>query len=177
MTLEQLKDVARVLSLVTGPLTVIVAGLWALWKFVLQREQEPRAEFDLSAEFLGMQDGQWLLEVSAYLANRGKVRHLMRNATMNVRYLKADDPIEESTDPRHYGQITFPHTIRRRAIWKDSFIDPGLEFRNSYLTAVPADAVYVLLLCKFEYGKGEWPAQRVIKVPTMGKSDQLSKKA
>ena len=165
MTIDQLKEIARALSVATGPLAVIIAGLWALWKFVLQREQEPRAEFDLTAEFLGIQNGQWLLEVSAHLANRGKVRHLMKNATMTVRYLKANDPVKESTDPRLFGQIAFPHTIGRRAIWKDSFIDPGLAFRNSYLTAVPADAVYVLLLCKFEYGKGVWPAQRVLKVP------------
>jgi len=84
---------------------------------------------------------------------------------MNVRYLMSADPVVESRDEGHFRQIAFPRDIGRRAIRMDSYIDPGLEFRNSYLTWVPAQATYVLLLCSFEYDRGEWPAQRVFEVP------------
>jgi hypothetical protein len=75
-------------------------------------------------------------------------------------------PVLESLQEGHFRQVAFPHSIGRRAIWQDIYIDPGLEFRNSYLTWVPEAAIFVLLLFNFQYDKGEnWPAQRVLKVP------------
>jgi hypothetical protein len=85
---------------------------------------------------------------------------------MNLRYLLPTDSIVESQEESRFRQITFPHSIGRRKIWWDSYIDPDLEFRNSYLTWMPSEAAYVLLLCKFQYDKeGVRPAQRILKVP------------
>lgn len=166
MSVAKFKDLAEAIYASLSTVAIIVAGLWVYWNFVLQRERESRAEFDLTAEFLGRQDGMWLLEVSARLANKGKVRHLMKDATLNIRYLTADDPIRESKNEDHFKQIEFTHEIERRKVWWDSYIDPGLEFRNSYVTAVPENATYIILLCQFKYDKGNiWPAQRALKVP------------
>jgi hypothetical protein len=165
MTMGEFKDFAEGISSVMSTLAIIIGGVWAYWKFVVQMEREPRAEFDLTAEFIGIQDGKWLLEVSARLANKGKVRHLMKNATMNIRYLTSADHVLESSQDGHFRQVSFPHSIGRRVVWSDSYIDPGLEFRNSYLAWVPEEATFVLLLCNFEYDRGVWPAQRALKVP------------
>jgi hypothetical protein len=166
MSISTFKDIAEGVSSIISALAIIAAGAWAYWKFVLQMERQPRAEFDVNAEFIGVQDRKWLIEVSARIANKGKVRHLMKNATINIRYLTLADPVLESSQEGHFRQVAFPHSIGRRAIWQDSYIDPGLEFRNSYLTWVPEAATFVLLLCNFQYDKGEnWPAQRVLKVP------------
>src|SRR5258707_5612667 len=165
MDITNFKDLAQGVSAIISSLAILVGGLWAYWKFVIQKERQPRAEFDVTAEFLGVQDGKWLLEVSARLNNKGHVRHLMKNANMNVRYLTAADPVLESPEKGHFQQILFPHSIGRRTAWYDSYIDPGLEFRNSYLAWVPVEATYILLLCNFQYGKEVWPAQRLLKVP------------
>jgi len=165
MSVTDFKDIAQGVSAIASTLAIMLGGAWAYWKFSVQREREPRAEFDLTAEFVGKQDDKWLIEVSARLANKGKVRHPMNNATISLRYLRAGDTISESDDPRHFRQLAFPHSIGRRPVWKDSYIDPDLEFRNSYVTWVPANATYVLLLCHFQYGEDEWPAQRLVKVP------------
>ena len=165
MTIGEFKDIAQAISSVMGTLAIIIGAGWAYWKFVLQKEREPRAEFDLTADFIGKQDGKWLLEVNARLSNKGKVRHLMKNASLNIRYLTAADPVLESSKDGHFRQVSFPHSIGRRSVWWDSYIDPGLEFRNSYLACVPEEAIFILLLCSFQYDKGEWPAQRVLKVP------------
>lgn len=165
MTLDNFKDAAAAIADIVSAVAIILGGIWAYWKFAVQREREPRAEFDLSAEFVGKQDGKWLIEVSARLANKGKVRHPMTEATLNVRYLLSLDTVGESQDVTHFRQLSFPHSIGRRKIWTDSYIDPGLEFRNSYVTWVPEEATYVLLLCKFRYDDEEWPAQRLLKVP------------
>jgi hypothetical protein len=165
MTIGEFRDLAQAVNAIVSSLTVIIGGSWAYWKFVIQKEREPRAEFDLSAEFIGHQNGKWVIEVSALLTNKGKVRHLIREPTINIRYITAADSVVESDDPALFGQVTFPHSIgRRKASW-EGFLDPGLEFRNSYVAYVPMDATFVLLLCKFEYGRGKWPTQRVLKVP------------
>lgn len=163
--MTELKDLLEALAALATTLGILAAGIWAVWRFGLEKEREPRAEFDITAEFLGLQDGKWLLEVNGCLANRGKVRHLMKNATLNIRYLTAADRATESETEGHFRQVDFPHAIGRRKIWWDSYIDPGLEFRNSYLAWVPAEAKYILVLCQFEYNRGKWPAQRVLKVP------------
>lgn len=165
MDLTDFKELTQGVYALVSSLAILVGGGWAYWKFVVQRERTPRAEFDISAEFIGQQDGKWIVEVSAHLANNGKVRHLMKNATLNIRYITATDPIVESSHG-HFQQIGFPYSIGRRKAWWDSYIDPGLKFRNSYVAQIPVKATYVLLLCRFEYDRGEeWPVQRVIKVP------------
>ncbi len=165
MEISEFKDLAAAIADIATAVAIILGGMWAYWKFSIQREREPRAEFDLAAEFVGQQDGKWLIEVSARLTNKGKVRHPMIDATMNVRYLVSSDVVVESQDPTHFRQLSFPHAVGRRKIWQDSYIDPGLEFRNSYIIWVPAQATFVLLLCKFRYDNEEWPAQRLVKVP------------
>ncbi|HEU0301864.1 MAG TPA: hypothetical protein VFR37_20585 [Longimicrobium sp.] len=162
-----MRDFFEALAGLATTLGILAAGIWAVWRFGLEKEREPRAEFDITAEFLGIQDGKWLLEVNGLLTNRGKVRHLMKNASLNIRYLKAADPVRESDIEDHFRQVEFPHAIGRRKIWWDSYIDPGLEFRNSYLAWVPAEATYILVLCQFEYDRGQWPAQRVLRVPAV----------
>jgi hypothetical protein len=176
MTLDSFKNLAEAIYAVVSTLAIIIGGSWAYWKFVIQKERAPRAEFDLTAEFIGRQDGKWLLEVSGRLVNKGKVRHQMENATLNIRYLLPTDPVVESEKESQSRQVSFPHSIGRRSIWWDSYIDPGLEFRNSYLTWVPEEATYILLLCKFRYIKGRyWPAQRVLRVPTSTEVDDRPK--
>jgi hypothetical protein len=123
MTTGEFKDVAKGISAILSTLAIIGGAAWAYWKFVIQKERERRAEFDLTGDFVGKQNGKWVIEVSARLANRGKVRHLMENATLNIRYLTADDPILESPQDGHFRQVTFPHSIERRTIWTDSYIE------------------------------------------------------
>lgn len=172
MDLAKFKDVAEGVYAAVSTVALLVAGVWVYWNYVSQRERAERAEFDLTADFLGRQDGKWLIEVSARLANRGKVRHLMQNAMLNIRYLTAEDEVRDSDIKDHFAQTYFPHSIGRRRVWWDSYIDPGLEFRNSYVTTVPERATYILLLCQFEYDKKDrrkvWPAQRALKVPDAG---------
>ncbi len=162
---EAFKDISQGISSIFSTIAITIGAVWALWKFVLQKERTPRAEFDISAEFLGKQNGKWIIEVSAKLANKGKVRHLMKDANLNIRYLTKNDKVEESIQEGHFKQIFFPNSIGKRKAWWDSYIDPSLEFRNSYLASVPEEATYILILCKFNYEKDVWPAQRVLKVP------------
>lgn len=168
MNLSEFKDAAEAAAAVATTLAVIVGGVWVYWRFIFQREREPRAEFDVSAEFVGFQDNKWLIELSARLANKGQVRHDVKEATVEVRYLRANDAVVESANPRLFRQIDFPNRVERRVMWWNSYIDPGLEFRNSYVTAIPGDATFILLLCQFHYKKEKekWPAQRLLKVPS-----------
>ena len=145
-------------------LALIIGGLWAYIKFVYRREQEPRAEFDVDLNFVGIQNNHWLIEASAYVENKGSVRHPVRNFKMDIHYLLKDEqPIEGDKDINF--QVKFSHSIKR-TLSEETYIDPQLRYRNSYITVVPTEAAFVLVFSKFEYKKEKFTAQRLFKVPS-----------
>src|SRR6266567_737796 len=132
---EWVKLLTVVQSLVTI-VAIVVGGIWAYTKFIYRREKEPRAEFSVDLDFIGSQGNSWLVEVSAYVENRGLVRQPVRNFKLRLRYL-----------------------------YEKTYIDPGLKYRNSYVTSLPLKATFVLLQGSFEYGTEPFTAQKLFKVP------------
>jgi hypothetical protein len=91
----------------------LVSAMWAVWLFLLRREAEPGAELDLSVDFVGRQNGQWLIEVVARLTNRGAVRHWYRQFQVVVRYLLPEDRIVDGPE-RINHQLLCTRTIDER---------------------------------------------------------------
>jgi hypothetical protein len=164
-----IKLFALVQSLITI-VAIAVGGAWAYAKFIYRREKEPRAEFTVDLDFVGTQGNSWLVEVSASVENKGLVRHPVKDFKLTLRYLCEDDPIRDG-DEKVKFQVVFPHLINERIenqerfLWKDTYIDPGLRYRNSYITFLPLKATFVLLQGKFVYGKEPFTAQKLLKVP------------
>jgi len=53
---------------------VLMVGIWwGVIKFLKRDEHFPRIVFEVSANFVGVQDDQVLLDVLAYIENRGAV--------------------------------------------------------------------------------------------------------
>src|SRR5712692_10063387 len=75
-----------------------LSAMWVVWLFVIRREAEPGAELDLNVEFVGRQDGKWLIEVVAKLTNKSAVRHWYRQFRVVVRYLLPGDKIVDGPD-------------------------------------------------------------------------------
>jgi hypothetical protein len=75
MTLTDLKDILSIIQLTVHIVAFLTAGIWAYARFVLRRQKEPHAEFDMDLSFVGIQDGFWLVEVSAFVENKGQRRH------------------------------------------------------------------------------------------------------
>lgn len=154
---------ASVESIVTS---VAIAGtaMWAYYRYVYHQERSPRAEMDLALEVIRVQRGQRLIEVSATVRNKGTVRHRVDRPQLEIRFLLPGDQL--ATGPnRIYQQTEFPNTIGKRDLPWGGYIDPGLEYRNSYVTHVPAEATVALLLCRFSYRRETrtyWPFGQAI---------------
>lgn len=154
---------------------LLVGGWWTYWKFIRQREDCPKTEFDLDIKFVGTQDGKYLIEVSANVTNKGLVRHRLADFTLNVHYLLPDDPLV-SGGPRINHQIDFIHSINHDENIKDRFlvpwkpfVDPGVTQSFIHITSIPIEATFVLLWSKFRYENirdtNRHLAQKVFKVP------------
>ncbi len=109
---EWVKLLTVVQSLVTI-VAIVVGGIWAYTKFIYRREKEPRAEFSVDLDFIGTQGNSWLVEVSAYVENKGLVRHPVRNFKLRLRYLCDDDQVIDGEENLKF-QVLFPHSINER---------------------------------------------------------------
>jgi hypothetical protein len=162
-------------------LVTAVPAAWILFRFLLRREAEPGAELNLDVDFVGRQDGQWLIEVVAKLTNKGAVRHEYSEFRVVVRYLLPGEKITDGPDKTNY-QLLCNSTIndriggRARYYANASFIDPGLTFRHSYVTFVPENATFLLVQLKLVFTRRDswrpWKkieetknTQRLIAVP------------
>ena len=164
MSYTDWKDITAALQSVVTSIALVVGGLWAYQKFRYRREREPRAEFDLDVTFVGSQDGRVLIEVSAFVENKGSVRHPVSNFSITIRYLLDSDPIVDGAK-KIKDQVIVPHGGGKHLLWEKTYIDPGLKYRNSYITSVPGEATFVLVLGSFFYGCEEFRMQRLFKVP------------
>jgi hypothetical protein len=164
MSLDDWKNIFSIVQSVATILALAVGGVWAYTKFVYRREKEPRAEVDIDLGFVGIQDKRRLVEVSVYLENKGDVRHPVRNLRVDLLYLLNDETVSDGDSDINY-QIKFPHSIKR-VLWDETHIDSHLRYRNSYITAIPLEATFVLVFAKFEYKNESFPSQKLFKVPS-----------
>ena len=54
--------------------SIIIAGIWVYWKFIYQREKEPAADIDIDVRFVGIQNENWIVEVTSFMSNKSLVR-------------------------------------------------------------------------------------------------------
>jgi hypothetical protein len=179
MAMETLKAID--LKMAASALVGLVSAGWVLWLFLLRREAEPGAELDLDVEFVGKQDGKWLIEVVANITNRASVRHWYRQFRVVVRYLLPEEEIIDGEERLNY-QVVCKRSIDDRIngypryFSNASYIDPRLTFRHSYVTFIPAEATFLWVQLKLKFPRRDvwkpWKrveelknSQRLFKVP------------
>src|SRR5262245_27024016 len=161
MSLEDWKNVAEIIQASVTTIALIVAGVWAYIKFIYRRENVSRAEFTIDLDFVGEQGEYWLVEISAFVENKGSIRHPVKNFKINVRYLLNNDAVVDAGEDLKF-QVKIPHSINKRIenkeryLYRNTYIDPGLRYRNSYVTFIPKTATFVLVLGAFQYGKEQF---------------------
>ena len=147
-----------------------VGGAWVYIKYIRQQERYPNIEFSADIQFIGKQDGYWIVEVIASVENKGKAQHRMQEFEFDLNGIEQGQPIQ--TDQRWGNQVDFPLSIARGSFLPAQsqffFIDPGLKAKYSYLTRVPVTVTIVILHCWFKYGdkrKFSHTAERTVAVP------------
>ena len=121
------------------------------------RENAERIDFAVEVRFVARHDESWLVELAARLDNKGLVRYETNELTFDLRCIYPDDPLSPG-GPEINGQTLIPHVVTTGswlpADWGGTFIEPGLSTRYSFIAAVPAGAVAVLLHGRFRYQPG-----------------------
>ena len=140
----------------TTVLIAAVSAMWIIWLFLIKLQGEPGGELQIDVDFVGQQNNNWLIEVSTILTNRSLVRYRYGAFRLNVRYLLPTDTIKDGSERANY-QLFCPRTIDNqdkrvsngvRHFDNVEYIDPGLSFRHSYITFVPAEATFVWVQCE-----------------------------
>lgn len=171
MNINDFKTLIEIISASSTTLAVIIGGGWALRRYVFQKEGFPRIEFFVDAEFVGIHQDEWVVEILGLLKNQGSVPHRIKGFNFSVRAILDSDPIQAGEKIR--GQLIFPHKIKEES-WKPAdtkspmVIMPGISLRYSYQYHIPVSAEFLLIqgsLNYDEHGTLEHRADKVVKVP------------
>lgn len=177
-TSEIVRNYAQAIQAVATAIAIIFGGVWAYFRFVRQREHSLRVEFTIDAEFIGVQDNQWLLEINANVENKGAVLHKISDFQFALRYIKSDDKLENGDENINF-QTKIEHPQHKGYLipqkWEFSFLEPSVKNQYKYISTIPTEATFVLIYGKFKYQNDEHEfhtATKLLKVPSLDKSDK-----
>ncbi|MCB9450933.1 MAG: hypothetical protein H6672_05805 [Anaerolineaceae bacterium] len=176
MSLDQFETITQIVQALVTSLAIVVGGLWALRKYVFQREGSPRIDFSVDVNFVGVHKDCWVIEILGMLKNHGGVPHKITDLSFNLRYFDTTDSLVEGPDDINQ-QLLIPN-ISKRGVWTPArskepmIILPGVTLRYSYLHWIPPTAKFLLLhgLLKYHESGLEHRADAVLKVPDMKSS-------
>jgi hypothetical protein len=158
-------------KIVTGA-AALTGGWWAFVKWRRQDELFPRINFEVSANFVGLQGDHVVTELVAVLENKGQVPLKIHHFSFKLRGLSKAGAIEKGA-PAIRGQLLFPVVLDEGefipASWDYSFVYPGVRTEYNFVTAIPGTIAFVRMQGDFEY-KGRRDsshhAAKILAVPT-----------
>lgn len=167
LSFEDFNLLAGGVESVATVLALCIGAYWTYTRFIKQRENYAFIEFSIDINFVGKQHGKWIIELIAYLENKGKVQHQFSDLSFDLAFLMHDDAVESSK--KYGGQALFPHELPR-CPWiplGNYFIEPGLKAKYSYVAQIPERATYVMLHGHFTYKDqpATHRAERTLSVP------------
>jgi hypothetical protein len=133
--ITDIKDLAAAFQSIATPIGLLVAGIWAYRKYVLEESKYPHIQTSADIKFISRQEGHWICELAAILENKGKVQHRIYDLEFDLNALFEDDAVQTSTE--WGGQALFPHEIAKGSFKPRGFsyfvIGPGVTARYSYV--------------------------------------------
>jgi hypothetical protein len=155
---------------VLGGLAVLIDGLWAFTKYVVERGVLPPVQFSIEVRVVGCQKGHKVIEVLPQVLSVGTATAVIRGMSLRLLYLLTDDPVRlENAPTSRFGHARFTRSvskelsgdeIKRISITPhDTFVQPGISQTYTLVTAVPEDASFLLVHCQFEYAQRPTPIQ------------------
>jgi hypothetical protein len=170
MTLADCKDIAAIFQSTITPVALIVGGIWAYRRYVIEAKNLAHIETSADIIFVGQQGDFWIVELLAILNNRGNVQHKIEKFAFDLNAIFSDDPIEVSE--KWGGQLNFPHEIARGSFLPESFryffVGPSVTAKYSYVARVPKSATHLILHCRFDYvdrPRSSHTMEKTVRVP------------
>jgi hypothetical protein len=129
------------------------------WRREDQRRREerahvPRVDFGVDVRFVGAHQDAWITEILAFIDNKGLVKYTTQSFSFELRALLESDSL--GLGGESIGcQTEIPHVLVTGS-WlpagsSNTFIEPGMETKYSYVTSVPQNATILLLHGRVEY--------------------------
>ena len=160
---------------------LLIGAWWGVIKYLKRDEHFQRVGFEVSANFVGIQDGKVLCEVLAQLENKGVVPLKIKDLRFKVRGLYEDNEIKKGDDSIR-GQIIVPHLLLEGSWvpehWNYTFIYPGVKTEYNYIAAVPLNTSFVRVEGSFSYDRegASHHAAKLQKVPNKANSADAKKR-
>jgi hypothetical protein len=154
--MEQTELFFTVIESAATTIAIIAGGLWAYFRFRRQRENVALIDFNVDIVYHAKVQDYWIVELIAYVENKGKVQHRIEKFLFELRSINIDDQVD--LDPDHRNQVFFPNKIEVNTFipprYSYFFIEPGLKNSYSYVARVPVKTEALLLHSWFEYLDG-----------------------
>jgi hypothetical protein len=170
MTFQEFNQLAGAIGSLASVFALAIGGYWAYWRFIRQREGRPHVQFSADIVFIRKQGEWWIVEFVAWVENKGKVQHLIKDFYFDVRALLVEDAVEVSDDFR--GQVFFPHRIAEGS-WmpegmNETFIDPDVKTHYSYIARVHESAAVLLMHTWFKWAdeNAQHSTEKTVNVPS-----------
>ena len=125
------KDSFGSIESILKSLAILAAGIWAFWRFVLNREKFPRANLKHQIEFWEHSESEWHVRVSLHIENSSKVLLRISDGYTWVQQIKPTpvDAVEafkeESRDPEKASYEARWDLIGEKSHRKEQEIEPG----------------------------------------------------
>lgn len=171
------------IDIVQGLITMaglLLGGLWAWTRFVLERGLMPPSQMDINLRVLGSLQASTLIEIGVEITNKGSSALIVCDLRARLRYIDETDNIEVADtqpDKGTFGRINFPHAGVLNGVGGDkrtskglgagedfalgsgeflivpydTFVQPGVAQLYTFVTALPKTSIYLLARASFRY--------------------------
>lgn len=169
MSTTWFKTSVEIIQAIVTVTATIVAGYWAYYRFGLGQEKFAHVETSADINFVGQHGDSWIVELIAYVENKGRTQHKMLNMNFDLSSINKGDRLKDAD--KFGGQVFFPHLLKEGSFlgnFEYFVVDAGVKAKYSYVTHIPKNAAFLILHCNFKYDDERdfsHASERTVKVP------------
>jgi hypothetical protein len=122
-------------------------------KWILRQEEFAHIETAAEINFVSHHGRYWIIELIAWVENKGSAEHIMQKFNFDLSYMTAKDDIVHV--PEFGGQILFQHHAKTASFLPDGkdyfFIQPSVRAKYSYVMAISDEPTVLIFHWSFDY--------------------------
>ncbi len=163
--LDDFKKFGDLLRFTVELIALTIGSSLGFYRFILKKEFHPKIQFNIDLNVIDKTSKGWLIEVIAFIENKGSVRHIIyaKDFTFTVRYLTKKSNISNNTtiQEEKFYTLNFDNKVDDGTnkgyfqmlpnFFGETFIDPSVTQKYSCPLSIPKDATHVLVISKFRY--------------------------
>lgn len=133
-------------------LCVLVAAIWAYFRFRREGLHQPRIEFGIQIVPLGVVGEARAVRIQIDAENKGSIEHRFSSIVLRLRGVKNGDPLKRRESD---NRLDFDQSLLKQELVSEKygyyFVRPGVKQSFSFTTTIPANTRFVLAFAAFKY--------------------------